>query len=77
MEQAACHLLATELAPKNLGVFFRVGHFGDDVQVANGETISGPRQNRREPEADAVGGSTLEDANQACWNGASMDGTCL
>ena len=77
MEQAIGDLLAAELAPKHLGVFFRIGRCGDDVQVANEETISGPRQNRREPEADAVGGPTLANPGQTCWNSASMDSTCL
>ena len=77
MEQAIGHLLATELAPTNLGFVFRVGRCGDHVQVTDGETISGQRPNRGEAEADAVGRPPLEDANQACWNGASMDGTCL
>ena len=77
MEQAIGDLLAAELAAKHMGVFFRIGRCGDDVQVANGETISGQGQNFREPEADAVGRPPLEGANQACWNGTFMDGTCL
>ena len=73
MEQAIGDLLAAELAPKQLGVFFRIGRRGDDVQVTDGETISGQRPNRWEAQADAVGRPPVEDANQACWNGASMD----
>ena len=77
MEQAIGDLLAAELAPKPLGVFFRVRHCGNDLQVTDRAVVSGGSQNRGETETDAVGGSTLEGTGETSWNTAAMDTTSI